>query len=372
MAYFRTLDDLELSLPPLTTLDDATAAPEGPLSIEQGATLAGLAPQWEALASSVGAPPFLWPRWFAAWERAFAPGGIEPVAVRAGTQLVGVLPLLARGRGLNAAANDHTPRFEALASNHRVARFLADDLLARNRSLRLTCLDARSTLFSALEEGAADAGHTLTASPACLQPYIDLDGTWSDFEACLPRGTRREGARLRRRLAETGTVTFDYDDGGSRMQERLSEGFSIEGSEWKTARGTAITSSPATESFYRAIAEWAAERGWLRLAFLRVDGRPAAFDLCVEAHDTVYVLKGGFDPAFRKFGPGQLLIRETLIHAFDRGLRRYEFLGAADPYKLAWTETAHELMSMRSHPPTAGGRAQVLARRALAAARRAI
>src|SRR3954470_8408570 len=113
MAPSPKLDSLELTLPPLGTLDGATVAPAHELTVETGATLAELTPQWEALAASAAAPPFLWPRWFAAWERAFAPGAIETVAVRAGAALVGVLPLLAGRRLHAAAANDHSPRFDA-------------------------------------------------------------------------------------------------------------------------------------------------------------------------------------------------------------------------------------------------------------------
>ncbi|HKP88939.1 MAG TPA: GNAT family N-acetyltransferase, partial [Thermoleophilaceae bacterium] len=40
----------------------------------------------------------------------------------------------------------------------------------------------------------------------------------------------------------------------------------------------------------------AAEQGWLRLAFLRLDGRAIAFDMCLEHGGAFYVLKGGFDP----------------------------------------------------------------------------
>jgi CelD/BcsL family acetyltransferase involved in cellulose biosynthesis len=174
---------------------------------------------------------------------------------------------------------------------------------------------------------------------------------------------RKEGARLRRRLAEVGDVAFEYTDGGDRLHEKLSEGFGIEGSGWKSERGTAIASSPATDAFYRAVAEWAAERGWLRLAFLRVDGCAVAFDLCLEVGDAVYALKGGFDPALRRFGPGMLLVRETLIHACERGLRRYEFLGADDPYKLDWTDKTHDRVRLLVYPPTLPGGAQLLGER---------
>ena len=79
----------------------------------------------------------------------------------------------------------------------------------------------------------------------------------------------------------------------------------MEGSGWKTR--TAIASRPDTRRFYRDVARWAAGRGWLRLGFLRLDGRALAFDFCLEHAGTHYLLKTGFDPAFRAYGPGMLM-----------------------------------------------------------------
>jgi CelD/BcsL family acetyltransferase involved in cellulose biosynthesis len=350
-------------MPSLGTLAAATRPREADLTLLVGEQLAGVAPEWDALADETGAPPFLRPRWFAAWSAAFHPRGLELITVRSQGRLVGVLPLLGRGRVLRGAANDHTPMFGAVAATARVTQMLAEALVERSRSIDIPCVDPGSPVADALRDAASAAGHSVIDLHEVHQPYVNLDGTWPEFEKSLPRNVRREGARLRRRLDELGAVSFHYDDGGDRLDEALAEGFAIEGSGWKSADGTAIASSRTTESFYRAVAEWASERGWLRLAFLRVDGRAAAFDLCIEADGVIYALKGGFDPHFRKYGPGQLLIRETLMHAFERGAARYEFLGTADSYKLAWTDAAHERISFRSYPPTIAGSARLFAER---------
>jgi CelD/BcsL family acetyltransferase involved in cellulose biosynthesis len=358
--------------PPLTTLADATHRGRAPLTVEHGVAPTDVAPQWDALADDVGAPPFLRPRWFAAWQRAFAPRGIELVTVHRGDRLAAVLPTLKRSRGIRAAANDHTPMFGAVVADRAAADALARGLVERRRCIDLPYADPHAAEVAALTERADAAGYRTGERGRLRQPYIDLDGSWADYEASLDRKVRKEGARLRRRLGEHGAVTFEYDDGGDRLHEKLSEGFAIEGSGWKSERGTAIASCRATESFYRAVAEWALERGWLRLAFLRVDGRAAAFDLCLEEGGVIYALKGGFDPDMRRFGPGTLLVRETLIHAFDRGLSRYEFLGADDPYKLAWTDRAHERVRLVTHPPTLRENAARLGERVAGRARAAL
>jgi CelD/BcsL family acetyltransferase involved in cellulose biosynthesis len=141
----------------------------------------------------------------------------------------------------------------------------------------------------------------------------------------------------------------------SSLDQRLADALAIEQSGWKAARGTAISSRPQTQRFYTEVARWAAERDWLRLVFLRLDGRPIAFHFAIEERGVYYALKGGFDPAFHRFSPGQLLIRATLERAFTRGLRRYELLGGDDDYKLRWATGTQERLLFQAFAPTLAG-----------------
>jgi CelD/BcsL family acetyltransferase involved in cellulose biosynthesis len=153
-------------------------------------------------------------------------------------------------------------------------------------------------------------------------------------------------------------VAVEFADGRERLGELLEEGFTIEGSGWKTEAGSAIQAVPNAHRFYREIAGWAAARGWLRLAFLRLDGRPLAFDFCLETGDAFYALKGGYDIDYRRFGPGSLLTYESLRRGYANGLRSYEFLGTDDPYKLQWTPTTRERVRLQIFSRTVGGRGQ--------------
>ncbi len=163
-------------------------------------------------------------------------------------------------------------------------------------------------------------------------PYLELEGTWQAYERGLSRNVRSDVQRCWRRLAEAGRVSFEVADGRDRLEALVDEGFGLEAAGWKTARGTAIVSRPETERFYREVARWAAGRGWLRLAFLRVDGQPVAFQYAIEDGGAYYPLKGGYDPRYREFSPGKLIIHATLSRAFSSGLARYEFLGDQAQY----------------------------------------
>jgi CelD/BcsL family acetyltransferase involved in cellulose biosynthesis len=174
-------------------------------------------------------------------------------------------------------------------------------------------------------------------------PYVDLTGgDWDSYRASLRRKTRKEIDRQWRRLSEVGSVHFDVVDGRHEFARVIDEGLRLEGSGWKEKQKSAILSDPETYKFYVEIVRWAARRGWLALAFLRLDGRAIAFDLCLQADGVLYVMKGGFNTAYRRFGPGTLLTHAVLRRAFEQGLRSCELLGDAAPYKLVWTSEIHD------------------------------
>jgi CelD/BcsL family acetyltransferase involved in cellulose biosynthesis len=178
-------------------------------------------------------------------------------------------------------------------------------------------------------------------------PYIDLAGSWEEFEAALSRRRRANIRRRWRRLEERGEVTVELVDGTERLDAVLAEAYGIEAAGWKGEGGTAIASEHETESFYGALARWASERGWLRIWFLRLDGRALAFAYCLVQGGVLYGLKVGFEPDARPFAPGTLLTREMLVSAFADGLDRYELLGQPDPYKLDWTDDIHDLTRLQ-------------------------
>ena len=47
--------------------------------------------------------------------------------------------------------------------------------------------------------------------------------------------------------------------------------------------------------------------------------------------------------------------------AFAANLRRYEFLGAPEPYKLLWTDQLHDWTRLQLFPRSLGGRLEHLA-----------
>jgi CelD/BcsL family acetyltransferase involved in cellulose biosynthesis len=162
-------------------------------------------------------------------------------------------------------------------------------------------------------------------------PYLPLNSDSSTPRASTVR-------RHRRKLEREGELRVDVEPG----TEHLEDGFRLEASGWKGENGTAIISSSQTHTFYAEFARRAAERGILRLFFLRLDERPIAFVLGLEDNGRLYYVKGGFDVEFRAFGPGVIITHEMIGHAREQGLSTFEFLGGEDRWKLEWTTKLRE------------------------------
>lgn len=333
-----------------------------PASIDVCPEFPALADEWEALAERIEAPPFLRPGWFSAWWTAFGSGRLELIAARRDGRLCGVLPMASAGGKLSSLANWHTPWFSPIAEDADIAGALLETPLGQaRRRVDLPFVEAEDPAVLSLRESARRAGWRTVLRVIERSPYVILEGDWESFEAQMPGKRRRDLRRRYRRLAESGAVSFQSHRGPERLDELVAEGLAIEASGWKGRRGTAISAEDHTRLFYEQAARWAAGPGWLRLCFLRVGGRGVAFAFCMADARAHYVLKVGFDPAFASYAPGLLLTRQMIAEAFQQGLERYEFLGAADPYKLIWTDRFHELARLQLFPQTPIGMIEYLA-----------
>lgn len=327
------------------------------MTIDVCDAVAPIAAEWDDLVERTGAPPFVRPGWLEAWWRAFAAGELVIVTARRGGRLVGVLPMRRRAGVLASPTNAHTPGFGVVAEDPAAARMLVAALFAlRPRRVQLDYLDAADPALDEVRLRAAAARHGFLRTTVQRSPYIALTGTGAR-DGRLPGKAARNLRRLQRRLEEAGSVEVDVVDGRSGLAPLLEEGFRIEPSGWKAERGTAIASSAITRRFYTDIAGWAMEAGLLRLAFLRHDGRAIAFALALQDARAYYFLKGGYDPALRRFAPGKLLARAMIEHAAATNAERFEFLGGEEPWKLEWTGACHERLLVRTFARTPLGAA---------------
>lgn len=313
--------------------------------------------EWDDLADAVNAPPFSRAAWFETWWDAFGEGELVIATLRRGDALAAVLPLRRSAQRLEGLTNWHTPGYAATALDHEAERDLLEGVFSLPaRRIDLNMLAPDLTELDAVRSSAETAGRPMLARTIMLPPYISLDGTWDEYEASLSRARRKSLRRSRRRLELLGDVTFEVLDGTtSGVADALRDVFAVERAGWKGEQGTAMSCAADTQRFYTGIAAWAASADMLRLAFLRLDGRPIACDYALEHAGRWYSMKAGYDEEFRRFGPGALLLHAELRHAFDVGLTSFDLLGDTDEFKSSWArERSERLMVQAFHNSVAG------------------
>lgn len=328
--------------------------------------------EWEELALRTEASPFLRPGYLEAWIEGFGePAGARALVARAGGRIEALACVVTAGGRLRSLGNEETPDAGILASGPEARAAVARALMSQGaHRITIAPLTADDDSHLAIAAAADAAGHRLLTRTVMRCPLVTTSGGWDAYWRGRSRNTRHKVERLLRRLDEAGTAEFRVLAGDGDLEALLDEGLRVEASGWKGDAGSAIASRPESRRYYAALARWAAAHGWLRLGFLRLDGRPLAFGYGIEAGGVHSLLKIGFDPEFGRLSPGTLLLHRMIRHAFDAGCSVFDFAGRAEPYKLAWATGEVEHLEVAAFRPSARGRIELAAargRRALAA-----
>jgi CelD/BcsL family acetyltransferase involved in cellulose biosynthesis len=244
--------------------------------------------------------------------------------------------------------NVHSPVYRPFARDAETLRELVEATLEAAGGFMLVAhLPDDDPAIPMLVDAARRRGRITLVERQHVSPIVRLDGF------TLERKTRKELARLRRRLEDEHEVAFSVVEPPAELFGQLREGFELEASGWKGEQHTAILHSAETRAFYHCVADWSAASGRLRLSSISVGGRMIAFDLCLVDHDRLWILKGGFDEAFRRYAPGLLLTLAEIERAQELGLEAVELLGdqAGWKAKFANDERPHWLVhSYRRRP----------------------
>jgi len=131
----------------------------------------------------------------------------------------------------------------------------------------------------------------------------------SDAEAYLKAAMGRNYRIRSKRLAEleaTGMLSLVSLRGDGALAG-LEEYIALEARGWKGQAGTALANQPNGLSYFRAIVAGFAASDQIAVDQIRLDGKPIAIGLTVEADGHSMLWKTTFDEDFSRFGPGMLL-----------------------------------------------------------------
>ena len=310
---------------------------EGFPSIPQ---LESLRDEWNALAAERG-HALLRHEWFLSAAKTLHEERQLAVAIRmTGSRLEAVAPLVRTSiAGVERLAFIGVDTLYEptgfLAGTERARRAIIDDVVRLRRPLVLQRLSSSADVAT-LEAAGRGRGVVVHREGS---PWlgVSLEGE-SGVRAANPTGKLRSDLRrARARASEHGELSVEVvAPRGDEVETPLAAFMTVEGSGWKQRAGSALAANPRMQAFFRTYCRLAADAGLLRFFFLRFGSRLVAVQMAVEVYDRLWLLKIGFDESLARCSPGFLLIAESLVYAHTRGLRSYEFLGAAENWEERW------------------------------------
>lgn len=317
-----------------------------------------LAKEWGELADRVAAPAPLDPGYVDAWIEAYRQRErLIAVTARRDGQLAAVLPLVLTRSGLSTRALRYVDEAGVVGDGPASAAAVMTAALALPVArLLLRPVPDESLTHRALVGAAAEAARPVMVRPVEVQPQIELNRGWDEYWASRPSKLRGDVARRRRRLEELGEVRLTpYEPDG--LDAALDDALRIEASGWKGREGTAILDRPDEERFQRLLARWADSRGWFRLWFLRLDDRPIAFRLGVEARGVFTSLKIGYLEEYAAQSPGKVLEAAVIQSLHGGDCRRFDYAGGTTAHKDRFATGSRALLELSSFPASLRGRA---------------
>lgn len=311
-----------------------------------------LEPVWNEVAEAAGLDhPFLEHAWVRTWWECFGAGStLQVLVVKAGNEPIAIAPLILtpirmwgiKVRRLGFFSNAHVPRSDFLIAQRPEEVYRAIwSHLSRRRDwdlLELCQLPAGSATLKAIPGLAAADDYRITAWPSGDAPYVPLPACWDQYYDGLARKHRSNLRNRFKHLNGVGPIEVETITSGAKLTDALQAGFKLEAAAWKGHARTAISCDSDVSRFYSILARRSAEHGWMRLHFLQAGPQRVAFDYSLSYKNRLYLLKLGYDPAYARYSPFNLLLCRILQDASERGVREYDFLGESADWKLQWAK----------------------------------
>ncbi len=171
-------------------------------------------------------------------------------------------------------------------------------------------------------------------------PYITLPPTWEAYEQQLT-ANRRQQLRRRRRALERdypGQVEICQVTQPSEIDPALDELVRLTKQRWHERGLASSFDGDCFVAFSRRFAALAFANGWLRIYLLKVAGQTIAVEYNFLYRGVFSNYKKGFDLAWEKYSPGQIMHAHIIRRAIEEGAREFDMLQGPHEYKYSWTD----------------------------------
>ena len=163
----------------------------------------------------------------------------------------------------------------------------------------------------AFRRSASRGGHETLTFDAHRRAILSSGGENARALPAMSGERAKEYRRLRRRLAERGTLELKIAESRAACHSAFERFLMLESSGWKGQRGTALLCNLGLATFGRTMIRSFARDGQCRIYSLELDGRAVASCVVLSSGSRAYLWKIAYDEFFAEFSPGVLLMLDV-------------------------------------------------------------
>jgi CelD/BcsL family acetyltransferase involved in cellulose biosynthesis len=307
----------------------------------------------------------------AVWIDHFAPRRpLRILVLEQHGQWVAAVPLIVRRRArlLRVAelpGNEWSPAgdllLDPLAASADLVEHLLGALLAGPwQALALGGFDASRADWQQLAAAAAGRRLVVDQRANFQVGRVAIAGRWDDYLASRSRNHRRQMRVAERRAGESGATELVILAGHDpdHRDSTLRRAFAVEDRSWKGGQASSVLRVAGMLDFYRQQAHALADAGSLRVVALALGGEWIAAEYGWLAKGVYVPLKVGYDEAYARLTPGQLL-RWRLLEQFHQqeDVRAIDFIGPLADATARWSNQVYSCGKLLLAPRSAAGAA---------------
>jgi len=190
-------------------------------------------------------------------------------------------------------------------------------------------------------------GHPVRQQESRVCPYITLPLNYNDYLQGLSKKFRSNVRYYTKKILESlgGQITVASE--GEQIIDGLNDLFFLHIKRWQAEGVPCTFTDPIFQNFIKDLCKKCAAENRVKLYRIIVDNKAIAAVLMFYWKETAIFYQTGWDPDYKNYSPGVVLIGRTIQDAIDDGRKYYDFLRGDEGYKANWAKehrTTHTLL----------------------------
>ncbi len=288
--------------------------------------------------------PFVLPAWMQVWWESFGAGyemfirtvkEDKAVIGKTGDTIIGVAPLMRKDNTACFIGSTDVVDYQDFVVIPGKEKDFFNTLLDDLKKNGIDTLDLKhvrpdSLVLNGLTAIAEDKKYSIEKIQEDVSFEMDLPSVFEAYLESLNTKQRHEVKRKLRRLTEEGNIEYHFVDKEPELSKALETFFKMF---VDSRQDKAAFLTDKMKQYFRDIVKAMADNGLLRLGVLELDKKPVAEILCFEYNNCLYLYNSGYDPQYVGLSAGVLSKVLAIKDSIDKGIKKFDFLKGAEPYK---------------------------------------